>query len=227
MSMIEYGDYILGKKFVEGQINPPFRMKEADMVELSKLLASYPYAKDNLNVSNTASEFYKLEPDMSNRIPASKREEYFYTAKVGSACAICSAKVVYFIKQAIEKYGSPNYFLYLLSERDLRAVFSAGYVTNGYTLRDVICSVSGLEDYMPLTEASPKVKIGEHFDVYIKDTDAIAMLPASIANLLSPSDIDGIKREKDALVLSNGKLLKTLADHVGVVNSVYDLREVI
>lgn len=223
----DYGDYILGKKYTEGEIVEPARMSEEDVKELKRLLAIHPTAVQNLSLISSPKLFYTKEPDMKNDIPPAKREEYFYAAKIGKVALTVPSKLIYFIELAIKEYGSPNYFLYLMQENDLDSVFSKGYLSGGMTVKDVIANLSKSPSYLPLAEGRYKSVTGENqVDIFIEEENAIAMLPKDLSDVLSFADIQKLRVENKCIKLQ-GKPIAQLGNYVGVVNSTYDLRNII
>lgn len=225
-NIIEYGDYILGKKFMEGEA-VKYRMSIDDLKQLKSLLQIHPTAVQNLSMLESPKLFFTKEPDMKNDIPVAKREEYFYTAKIGMSAQDVPAKLIYFIKKSIETYGSPNYFLFLMQENDLTEVFTKGYLDNGMTVRDVIVNLTSSVEYMPLADGRFKSVTNVKFtDLYIEAENAIALVPNDLAELLSFTDLSSVKLENKSLRL-NGKPIAQLGNYIGVVNSIYDLRNII
>ena len=54
----------------------------------------------------------------------------------------------------------------------------------------------------------------------------VAALPNGIAEQLNERSVSSITVTPNGLAI-NGKLLRTMAGHIGAINSIYDLREVI
>lgn len=224
--MIDYGDYILGKKFTD-VATKQYRMTADDLKELKRLLIIHPTAAQNITAINSPKLFYTKEPDMKNDIEPAKREEYFYTAKLGRACLHVPAKLVYFVELAIKEYGSPNYFMFLMQEKDLEEIFSKDYLSAGYTVRDVIVSLTSNHSYMPLREGSYKSITGDNqVDLYIEEEDSIAMVPSELSKSLSYSDIKQISIVAGQLCIS-GKPISQLGNYIGIGGSTYDLRSII
>jgi len=222
MQLIEYSDYILGKKFLTEEIISPYRMTKEDGEVLNTLFEIHPLAKKNLELIDSPKLFYSREPDLKNDIPANKREEYFYSAKLGLVSPEVPAKLIFLIKKALS-YGSANFLMKIALEKDLKDIFSRGYLCDDITVRDVICNITGDKDYLPLAEGRYKVANSENFDVYVAAEDAVALLPKKLGEALSFEDISNIKLEKKELTLA-GRPLAQLAGYLGVVNSIYDLR---
>lgn len=226
-TIIEYGVYCnkLGRYI--GELNKElYRAQPEDLEEFVNLLEVHPMAKKNIAVTKMPRLFYTREPDLANDIPARKREELFYAYKLGFASPAVPAKLLYLAKYAYEEFGSPNMLFKVAFEKDLKTFFSKGYLNEEYTVRDVICSITNLQDYMALEEGRNAVKIGNHWDIYIKSEDAIAMIPEELKNILSYSDIENIELKNNKLCIGD-KPICQLGRYVGAVNSVYDLRDLL
>ena len=222
MQVIDYAPLIngIGFKVNEGK-NPLY--EDPSIFEALKML------KDNNNLEEavTATKFFEAERELKYKIPVKYREEFFFAAKNGEVYKDVPAYLVYLINYAIKNFGSPNYFLYLANKQTLRRLLSPENFYNGVTCRDLIISLTGFSQYSPLSESNYKSRTSEQVtDIYIEEQDAIAMLPADLAEKLSTEDIKAIKLERGMLTLNGVDLLNVLG-LAGVRSSTYDLRRVI
>lgn len=223
MRVIDYAPYVMGAKS-PWEITKKVCRADKDLLKMgAELLEVHPTAMQNLKVLKSPRIFYAQEPDMANDIGGFSKEELFYALKLGFASDVAPAKLLYFIKTAYEEYGSPNFIFKICLERDLQDFLSAGYLASGYNLRDVICSVTKINNYTPLSEGKLAVPVEDHWDVYITSEDAIAMMPEELKNMLSHADIEKLKVSGGRIYLGQ-KPITQLGRYVGAVNSCYDLR---
>lgn len=226
MRVIDYADYVMGLKSPWELIKEPYRADREGLKMAVEMLDKHPTAKSNLDTMKMPKLFYIREPDMANDIPKHMREELFYALKLGYASTVAPAKLLYYIKISYEEYGSPNYLFKITLEKDLQEFMSKGYLADGYTLRDVICSITKLPSYSPLSEGKLAVQMGEHWDVYIHDNDSIAMLPGDLRQLLSHDDIRNLSVKGNRIYIGE-KPISQLGKYIGAVNSCYDLRKLL
>lgn len=226
MLIIDYAKYVMGEKSPWTLGKEPYRATEEDLKEASELLEKHVTAADNLKVMHSPKLFFSREVDFSNDLPKHKREELFYALKLGYASTVAPAKLIWYIETAVKEYGSPNFLFKIALEKDMQDFLSEGYLSDGYTVRDVICSVAKLPNYTPLSEGKLAVQIGDHWDLYIHDTDAIAMVPADLKELLSHDDISKLKVKSQKIYIGD-KPVCQLGRYIGAVNSCYDLRRLL
>lgn len=217
--------YILGKKFTGVAKN----VTRCDADILKKFLTALEedkIAKEFFNAYDIAGDFYKTMVDFKHIIPKEYREEVFYAAKNGKMYKEVPAFCVYIISKAWESCnGIPNLILKTIPLPALKKFFEEGYFAGSITLRDVICNIC-CEEYTPLSLYHLKNKMKDFTEIYVQSTDMVAAVPHSIAESLNDESIASIDCTANGLE-TNGVLLRTMAGHVGAINSVYDLRKVL
>lgn len=217
--------YILGKKFTKKaskreRCNPDILEKFLTMLEEDII------AKEFFNAYEMADDFYKTMVDFKHYIPKELREEVFYAAKNGRMYREIPSFCVYIIEKAWKQCnGIPNLLFKVIPVAAIKKFCEEGYFLGGLTLRDVICNLC-TENYNPLSIYHPKNKVGDFTELYIQSADMVAAVPNSIADVLDDNSITQITVTPNGLEV-NGTLLRTMANHIGAINSVYDLRELL
>jgi hypothetical protein len=122
-------------------------------------------------------------------------------------------------------YGIPNLLFKVVPTAAIKKFCEEGYFMGGLSLRDVVCNVC-TEEYVPLSFYHPKNKLKDFSEIYVQSADMVAAVPHAIAEGLDDASISAINVTPNGMEV-NGMLLRTMANHVGAVNSIYDLREVL
>ncbi len=225
MIIVDAYDYILGRKFLGVAKREPFRGSK-DTLKLGKeLLNKHTTSKSNLNVLEVASAFYKAEPDFAHDVPPNQREEVFYALKLNFVSPIVPAKILFLIEKTFSLYGTLNLIPKVFPKSDLDDLFAEGYLQSGYTLRDVLCTLYD-EKYMPLSIGNLAVPNKENWDIYIKETDMVAIVPSQIKERLTQDDILKLSIKNKRIMLGD-KELRFIGDYYGAVNSCYDLSGIV
>lgn len=214
--------FIQGKKF-EGSAK-----RFADKVavdEFAKRVSESITAQSNLELIDSWRDFYTIEPDFKNWIKAESRAEAFYAAKNGVFAYMVPSFCIFMLKKAYSTYKSPNLIFKLLPQPVLDKFFAEGYLGGGLTLQDVVCSFC-TPTYQPLSCERLKNRCGDFTEVYVQETDMVALLPNRIADNLDNTAIDNIKLTEAGLS-TGGMLLRLMGGSRGVINSTYDLRNLV
>lgn len=225
MKITEAADYILGRKFMEGK-RKQFR-GTSEVLELGrKLVDIYPTMSKNLNLLESDTIFYKMEPDVFEKVPKEMREELFYSMKLNQLSSIVPAKTLYFLDKCYKLYGSMNLLPRVIPASYLKQMFTEGHLAEGYNLRDVICSLYD-EKYKPISDGDLVVPNRDNWDIYIEETDMVAIIPTEIKEKLTYDDIKRLQIKNKQIVL--GELpIRFLSDkHIGATNSIYDLSTIV
>ena len=218
--------YILGKSFT-GVCKNQTRCDQEVLENFLTLLEEDSVAKGFFEAFDLASDFYKTMIDFKEFIPKEQRDEVFYAAKNGGTMykqipSFC----VYVLRKAWEQCnGIPNLLFKIVPITAIKKFCEEGYFLGGLSLHDVVCNVC-TEEYSPLSLYHPKNKLKDFTEIYVASTDMVAAVPHSIAEHLDDNSISTIKVTPNGLE-TNGVLLRTMANHVGAINSVYDLRELL
>lgn len=217
--------YILGKKYF-GKAKNVTRGNPEILSKFLTLLEADPIAKEFFNAYNISSDFYNTMIDFKHFIPKEHRDEVFYAAKVGKMYREVPAFCVYILEKAWEQCnGMPNLLFKVIPIQAIKKFCEEDYFLGGLSLRDVICNIC-CEDYSPVSFYSPKNKVGNFTELYIPSADMVAAVPNSIADCLDDNSVTQIVLGTNGLEI-HGKLLRTMANHVGAINSTYDLRELL
>lgn len=224
MKITDAHDYILGKKFIS-EMKEPYRAEEGLLEKTSHIFNISPTAEQNLKLLESAQKFYELEPDIAKRIPVKKREECFYGMKLEYCSPVIPARAMYFLLKCKNDFGTVNYFPKVFPKPLLKVLFSKGYIAEGYTLNDVLCTIIS-PNYKPLSLTFPAVSIGEYSEVYIRSTDGIALVPNDIRDKLNYDDIENLEVRDNSIYCGNIPI-KFIGSYYGSINSTYDLRGLI
>lgn len=217
--------YILGKKFTGTAKNTPRFNKEV-FEDFVTALEEDSIAKGFFEAYDIAGDFYKTMVDFKQIIPKEYREEVFYAAKVGTMYKEVPSFCVYVLKASWELcHGIPNLLFKVVPITAIKKFCEEGYFLGGITLRDVVCNVCS-EEYVPLSLYHTKNKLKEFSEIYVPSADMVAAVPHSIADALDAASIAAITLTANGLE-TGGMLLRTMGNHVGAINSNYDLREVL
>lgn len=225
LNLSDLEPYILGKKFT-GNVKNVVRCNPDVLETFLTMLEEDPIAKEFFNVYDLSADFYKTMVDFRNLIPKEQRDEVFYAAKVGKAYTQVPSFCVYILTKAWEQCdGIPNLLFKIVPAKALKEFCKDGYFLGGLSLYDVVCNVC-TDKYKPLSFYHPKNKVGNFTEIYVAETDMVAALPNSIADGLTEESIQQIKVTPNGLAVDS-ILLRTMANHVGATNSIYDLRNVL
>lgn len=222
MSIIDMAEYIEGHKFT-GKSNR-LHVTEDMYKDFVTKLSYYDTAAYMLNYFEHYKDFFKSCSDFAEWFPKDSWCELFYAAKNHAYSVDVPADCLYLIKKAYNNISIPNLVFKQIPTSILSSWFEEGYLTGGYTLKDVVCS-SCLQTYKPLSETRTKIIHNNFTEIYVAKTDMVAALPNAIGEVLSASDISKITLSMHGLHIE-GKYLRTLAGFYGAVNSIYDLRRV-
>lgn len=217
--------YITGKQFTPSS-KETVRLDESVLKLFSEMVEGDPVAKPIFEKCDIANEFYETMVDFKHWIPKEQRAEVFYAYKNGEYNINVPSLCVFTLKRAWEKcYGIPNLITKVLPNQTLTIMCSKGYLGEGVCLRDVICSTC-TNEYTPLSNMHPKNKLSKGTEIYILSTDMVAVVPDDVASQLSDEAIRCIEYTPKGLMLGK-RLLRTMGGHYGIINSVYDLRELV
>lgn len=226
MTLDELAPYIEGTKFF-GKAKIKERCKRSTLEDFLTLLEEDDIAKSTFDNVEVANEFYEIMTDFKHFIPKEQRSEVFYAAKLnGEYFSEIPSFCMYMLRKCYEQCnGMPNLIFKVMPMRCIKEFLTEGYFTSGITMVDAVCNVCN-DKYTPVSIANPKCKHDNFTEFYVARTDMVAALPNSIAELLTNSSCTAIESTGAGLAVG-GVLLRTMADHVGAINSTYDLRELL
>lgn len=217
--------YVLGKSFT-GKAKERQCFITDELENFLTALEENSIAKEFFNAYELAANFYDTMVDFKHIIPKDVRVDVFYAAKVGYYYKEIPPLCVYVLQRAWEQcYGIPNLLLKVVPVSFLKKFFEEDYFLGGLNLKDIICNVC-TEEYNPLSFYHPRNKLSDFTEIYIQSADMVAAVPHSIADCLDDESINSIIVTPNGLQV-NGMYIRTMANRVGAVSSIYDLREVI
>lgn len=223
MTILEYAPYMNGDVFTR-ECPPPVRCTPYMYDKVVKEAGASDTFANVIGLIDSYKEFLEVEVDVANSIPPSEREEMFYCLKNGGYSDAVPAKCIYIFKTLFAKYGSVSLALKALPQSMFTVFFQKNYLKD-CTMRDVVKSLVDA-DYEPFTTANLRIEHTDYDEIYIIETDMVALLPKSISHVLTDQDISRITVDKCGLQV-NGLYLRFMANHFGAINSTYDLRAVV
>lgn len=224
MKLIEMEPYVNGIEFTR-TCKEPVR---CDPEILERALTTLSGIRDSdkiVSVCEIPRDFYYFLPDLEKIVPKSQQEEIYYSIKNHGYSPVVPAKCVYYFSTLYKKYGSLNLALKALRSRDLNVFFQKGYLADGYSMRDVFCTLFDRE-YECFAPHKRRIKHRTFDEVYVEKTDMVALLPKDISQALSDRDLERLEVGPNGLKIDDFTL-RFLAGHYGAINSIYDLRDVI
>lgn len=225
MSIIDMAPYIRGERYL-GEMEltkfPDFELYKT----FSKAVATTQLGDVNFDAMENYKDFFNCEVEIKKLIPTRQfQQEVFYALKNGIIVQGVPSYCIYMVKKALDMYHSPNLVVKQLPLDLLKNCFTQGYFGDDYTLRDVICNLSGLP-YEPLSMSKRKVAYQDFTELYVEETDMVAILPNALAVGLNEDSIQYLHVTPDGLVIKD-ILLRTRGSYTGAVNSIYDLRKLV
>lgn len=217
--------YILGNKFT-GEANNIPRLPAQVLEDFLTLLEEDEIAKKFAETYELAKDFYETMPDFKRLVPKEYQEEVFYAFKNGHYYVQIPSFCEYILRKSWEQCNRiPNLLFKVVPIAAIKTFCQKNYFVGGLSLKDVVNNVC-TEDYTPISLYHPFNKLTDFTEIYVPSTDMVAAVPNSIAELIPESSVASITMTPNGLAVS-GQLLRTMANHVGAINSFYDLREVI
>ena len=220
---MEAYDYIVGKKFVEGEELHPIRCNQEMVDRFIEALDTSPTAYKNLDMLDVDTQFFKLETTVRDLIPEEEREEVFYACKMEKFSPVIPSKFLYLIKLVYEQNGSYNLIPVSLSSSDLKRLFTKGTIAEGYCLKDVICKLFD-SSYSPISESTRGVKVGDYWEVVLNNGKAITFIPDKLKSELSSDDLELLCVKGNRVMLQDMELRKLSSSYIGICDKIYDLR---
>lgn len=225
MTIPDMAPYIMGQKYLKE--SEPYVFSDFELYKaFSKAVATTQLGDVNFDAMENYKDFFNCEPEIKKLIPSRQaQQEVFYALKNGIIVKGVPANCIYMVKKALSKIDSPNLVVKQLPLDLLKSCFTKGYFGDGYTLRDVICNLSNLP-YEPLSMTKSKIIYQDFTELYVKETDMVALLPNALAAGLNEDSISYLHVTPDGLMVKD-ILLRTRGNYIGAVNSIYDLRKLV
>lgn len=227
LTLSDLAPYITGHKFFGKAKVSAKRATKQQLEDFLTLIEEDDIAKSTLENLEIANEFYEIMTDFKHFIPSDIRTDVFYAAKLGGEYySEVPSFCTYMLKKCYEQCnGLPNLIFKYMPTRCTKAFLSEGFFASGISMLDAICNICD-KDYTPVSTIRPKCKHELFTEIYVAATDMIAAVPNSIAELLTDASCGSIEVTGAGLAIG-GSLLRTMADHIGAINSIYDLRELL
>ena len=231
-TLIDLYPYVMGKShFAEVKVRA--RLDQDYLKLFVNMLSEDQVAQKYFEVLMVHEDFYNTLVDFNHFIPPEQQAEVFYAAKLGRGYREIPSFCAYILDLAWKQCnGIPNLIPKVLSGTHLRKFCGEGYLLGGLSLHDAICNVC-TDQYMPFNSVNTKNLIKakttdelDFYEIYIRESDMVAAVPKSIGDVLTDSTISKISVTPNGLFVG-GQYIRTMANHLGVINSIYDLREVI
>ncbi len=222
-SIIDMADYINGKKYVSESVH--LDVEDSMYQDFADYLAKYEDAAMLFSNVKSHTEFFKYATDFAYWFPKDCWKELFYATKNGFYSKSVPADCIYMIKMAYLNIDLPNLIFRQIPKTWLAEWFKSGYLTDGYTLRDVVCTYC-MPQYKPIDGITLKVRYSDYTEIYVPSTDMVAAVPNPIGDILSVDVINQIECNSFGLHVDN-HYIRTMGGYYGAVNSNYDLRKLV
>lgn len=219
----ELAPFIRGEEFTG--VYTGERINQDAISLFCEMLSQSMTARVTLENCDHYKDFYAIEVDFKHYISPKDRENCFYAAKNGNFCWQIPPFCQYMIKKAWDAYKIPNLVLKIIPAPVLNVFFQKDYLSGGVTIRDVICNVA-CDEYNEFTETRMRNNFGRYMELYIAETDMVAVVPKSIGQSLDDRTLLYVSPTEYGLAV-NGVLLRTMCGYTGAINSTYDLRALI
>lgn len=226
MTLLELNDIIAGRYKESVGANAKRRDLTEEEFEAFRALLNIDdsYGK-MLQQTEIASEFYETCPIIETLTDKEIQEDVFYAAKLGYYFVGVPSKLVYILRKAIRQYESPNLAISALDTRVIAKYLKEGALAEGITIKQVIEKLLGT-NFELLSDYNRKVQFRTYYEVYIPNTDRVALIPSEIAGYIeSYEDLKSLQFDSELGITIHGKPLRTLDGRLGVTVNDYDLRE--
>lgn len=226
MKIAEAYPYIIGRKFTKKLEKKPLRCTQEIVDRFIELCSTSNTAALNLKVLDTASSFFKYEKGIANMMKKEEREEAFYAYKAEKFSPVIPSKYLYLFDKMKKSEKSFNLLAVSLSKHDLDNLFAEGMLEEGYSVKDVICSLYN-RNFVPVSDSVRLVNMKTHYELLISNKEAIAMLPTELGECISDEDAERIELKGNYLTLGNIQLRFLSPKFLGAIKDVYDYRSII
>lgn len=224
MLLVDMAPYIIGRAFSR-DAKPPIRCTSEMFQRALEVAACSDTFAATVQYCETPKDFYRLEPDIEAFIPLSEREEVFYCLKNEMYSPAVPAKCIYYIKKIYNMYNIPSLVWKCLPVATLTIFFQGNYLDQGLTLKDVINSFCD-SNYVPLSTQNLSSKIKDGTEIYVPNTDMVAVVPTNIANKLSYDDLHKVQYVTEGVSVGDSPI-RFMSGYHGACRSAYDLRTLV
>lgn len=222
MEIVELHAHMEGVEFYKRKkINP--QPTQEEMSEMINNVLTVTGAKENLETCELPKHFFDYIPLLRMFVPSKYEEEVFYALKSGHYSPDMPSKIIYAAQEAL-KTGAVNNFLTLFNTNDYNTIFSEGYLPEGYSMYDAVCSVVGEFNLIkPWTRIVKSNQFEGFHEVFVPTANYVAVVPSDIAEALTEDDVDELNVKKGILQIGEVPLLH-LGNYIGVSSGTFDLR---
>lgn len=221
MDLLDLNKIILSKDKTE--IEYPI-IKEGDFNFFKELVNIDGTIKAAFDSTDNATIFFKGYADIKELV-GTKAVDVFYAYKLGYFLEGVPMKLVYILTKAYREYSEVNMALNSCIALVQKYANNVYVTPNGsYTVKDIIDNIAATSTKL-ITEDCLKVEYNNYFEVYIKDTRMVALIPSYTATNLSQDDINNIKYDKEKGLVLHGLPLRISTNTLGATLHDYDLRE--
>lgn len=196
-----------------------------DLNLFNSLLSSDQGERDCLGITESYKEFYEAFEKFRIMIPDDVKEDVFYAAKMNIIYEGIPMRLVYLIHKAMLKYKNLNVAIRSIKENVLAKYLEPGVLPEGITVKDVIETYTGKEAKL-ITESCYKVDYDGYSEVYVANTDRVALLPSDIADSFrSLDDLRSIYFDEEKGLMFGDMPIRILGGRVGISFDEYDYRD--
>lgn len=244
MTIIEGGEYVLGKKKFPAvsERYQPSNIVVACLAEYIK--AVYPWISDELELINSPKLFYKQHPEIPHfplkldpnasspfkiedsqivtNLPATEfcktfYDEVFYCMKVGSPTTVLSSRQLFHLRKYHSIFcGDWTWFPKVYPAEVFEELCSENYLPSGVTPQEVIASLFDV-DYNVLTDTDRCVPVSDGtYRLYLPSEDAVISIPKSLKERLSYENMCDIAFDGSYVTLHGKPLHTYIEDCCGV-----------
>ena len=225
--ILEDYQYVIGTKKSAKLSKEPYRAeKDIDLIVKEMFSTKSKTAMKNLEATNSANAFYKAEPDLCFYIEKERRDEYFYIMKSGMYSPVVPAKLLYMLQECFKQHGTYNMLFNFIPKKNIEEITAGNYLADEKLNIQTIIQQGFYKEFCPISEGNLIVPNYENFDVYIKCSDRILIIPPKLRKEFDQINIMDIKMSSQGLVI-NGMPLSQLGKYLGVYNCEYDYRNLI
>lgn len=202
------------------------KVTEEDVQLLNDILSINPmFMNDFLNTDHAPS-FYSKYPDIKKVFGGVKCVDVFYALKLGHTYNGIPNRIPYLMNKAMTEVDASAFNSVLCALKNTGIFGDVYYDVDGtkVTNMDIIANVFRKRPQL-ITEDNLLVKYDSFAEVYVRNTDTIALLPLDIADSLSREDCEAINFDKTLGLVINNVPIRTLGNRLGVALDDYDLRD--
>lgn len=239
MTIIEYGDFITGKKKFSAPAKKSQRCNSVVACTAEVYLSNFPNLEVDIKDINTPSMFYRMFPEIrkykiehnplaenefrledgriitnlpEDEIRSNFYEEVFYYMRVRTPNKFISCKHLFHLEMFNQMFdGDFTWLPRLFPEDMIQELCSEGYFPEDATLQQFISSYFDF-DYKPLTEYERCVPAANGtWRVYEPSTDAVVSISDTLKQRLSYDNMCNISFDGTYVVL-DGKPLHTMME---------------